>query len=83
MELDQPVSDGTCEVKLRLPGFAEKVLKLSLAESETRKETLEKAPVGRVGGKPRVGPATGTGPGPVKTTSTPTKGNDEQPRIVD
>ncbi len=83
MELDQPVSDGTCEVKLRLPGFAEKVLKLSLAESETRKETLEKAPVGRVGGKPRVGPATGTGTGPVKTTSTPTKGNDEQPRIVD
>ena len=81
MELDQAASDGNCEVKLRLPGFTEKVLKLSLSESETRKETLDKAPAGRFGNKNRLGLGIGTGVG--KTISTPTKGNDEQPRIVD
>jgi serine/threonine protein kinase len=81
MELDQAASDGNCEVKLKLPGFTEKVLKLSLSESETRKETLDKAPAARFGTKNRFGVGTGTGVG--KTNSTPTKGNDEQPRIVD
>ena len=81
MELDQPAGDGTCEVKLRLPGFTEKALKLSLSESETRKETLDKVPGVRLGGKLR--PGVGTGISGTKTTSTPTKGNDEQPRIVD
>jgi hypothetical protein len=75
MELDQSASDGACEVKLKLPGFADKVIKLSLADNETRKETLDKAPVVRPILKPR--------PGIGKTTSTPSKGNDEQPRIVD
>ncbi|MFO0620934.1 MAG: serine/threonine-protein kinase [Polyangia bacterium] len=75
MELDQSASDGSCEVKLKLPGFADKVIKLSLADNETRKETLDKAPVVRPILKPR--------PGIGKTTSTPSKGNDEQPRIVD
>ena len=78
MEMDLPIGDGTCDVKLRLPGFAEKVLKLSLAESESRKETLDKAPPARVGNKR-------WGVGGNKTTSNPnpTKGNDDQPRIVD
>ena len=78
MEMDLPIGDGTCDVKLRLPGFAEKVLKLSLADSESRKETLDKAPPARVGNKR-------WGVGGNKTTSNPnpTKGNDDQPRIVD
>ena len=43
MELDQSASDGACEVKLKLPGFADKVIKLSLSDKrDTQRDARQK-----------------------------------------
>lgn len=79
LEMDFSAGAGDSDVKLRLPGYAEKPLKLSLSENETRKESLEKASKK----PPRMNPQNSAGTG-TNTTSTPTRNNNEdQPRIVD
>ena len=75
--LDLPVAEGTADVKLHLPGFVDKVLKLSLSADENRKELLVRQPKRPVSG------GTGTTGSAASTTSNPTGKGDEQPRIVD
>ncbi|HNN91567.1 MAG TPA: serine/threonine-protein kinase [Pseudomonadota bacterium] len=86
---DDVAGEGQLEVRLRLTGYAEKVVQLDRATDQKVSELLEalpKRPVRPVGpsrpGRPGV-----TGPGRpttgVNKPSGPSGGKDEQPRIVD
>ena len=93
LTLDQPLGEGSTELRLKLPGFAERVIHVDRAADNTNHQVLDKlvaAPArppvrpGTPGGvgirkNPPVRP--GTGPATGKTPAT--KPNDDQPRIVD
>ena len=95
LTLDQPLGEGSAELRLKLAGFAERVVNVNRAADDTNHQVLEK--LAGTPGRPPVRPGTPGVPGagfrknpPVRpgtgaaTGKTPaTKPNDDQPRIVD